>query len=217
MLMKRRTPPGWLETLRIWIWPRRSWLRSGQYVTKRILRLTATPHAVAAGVAAGAFTSFTPFIGFHFLVAFFLAWLIRGNLIASALGTFVGNPLSFPIIWAATYTVGTYLVGTHVGGAEPPALGEAMRNVAASVWHFDFAGAMAALGAIWTPILYPMLVGGTCIGVVIAIPIYFATRRAALLFREARRNKLMNKAREIRDRAQDLHQQKVMNNQIGNT
>ena len=71
-------------------------MRSGQYVTKRILRLTATPHAVAAGVAAGAFTSFTPFMGLHFLLAAVLAWMVRGNLLAPALGTFVGNPLTFP-------------------------------------------------------------------------------------------------------------------------
>ena len=57
---------------------------------------------VAAGVAAGAFTSFTPFMGLHFLFAALFAWAIRGNLLASALGTFVGNPLTFPFIWAAT-------------------------------------------------------------------------------------------------------------------
>ncbi len=204
MLLKRRTPPTWIESLRVWIWPRRSWLRSGQYVTKRILRLTATPHAVAAGVAAGAFTSFTPFMGFHFALAFVAAWLVRGNMIAAALGTFVGNPLTFPFIWAATFKLGHIVLQTHATPSEPPALGVAMKDVMQACMNFDGTAAMVALDNIWAPILYPMLVGGMIIGPTVALVIYFTTRRAAVMFRETRRNKLMAKATEIRDRAKSL-------------
>ncbi|MEL7229045.1 MAG: DUF2062 domain-containing protein, partial [Pseudomonadota bacterium] len=151
MLMKRRTPPGWWETVRVWVWPRRSWMRSGQYVTKRILRLTATPYAVSAGVAAGAFTSFTPFMGFHFFLAALLAWLIRGNLIASALGTFVGNPLTFPLIWAATYKVGHFVLQTDFHATEAPSLITAMSDVIAACWHFDGSGVVNGMSAIWSP------------------------------------------------------------------
>ncbi len=201
MLMKRRTPPSWTEWLRVWIWPRRSWLRSGQYVTKRILRLTASPHAVAAGVAAGAFTSFTPFMGLHFLLAAILAWLVRGNFIASALGTFVGNPITFPFIWAATYKTGQFILQADTAG-KAPALGRAMKRVMEACWNFDGTAAMTALGNIWTPILYPMLVGGMVVGPLVTIPLYLLTKRAALMFRESRRNKLMTKAAEIKAKAQ---------------
>ncbi len=204
MLLKRRKPPSWLENFRVWIWPRRSWLRSGQYVTKRILRLTATPHAVAAGVAAGAFTSFTPFMGLHFVVAAVLAWLIRGNILASALGTFVGNPLTFPLIWAAAYKTGNFVLSVKKENTEPPALTEAMGEVISAITSLDGAAAMSAFEHIWTPILYPMLIGGSIVGPVIAVPLYFITRRAAVLFREARRNKLIAKAAEMRDRAKEL-------------
>lgn len=202
--MKRRTPPTWFENLRIWLWPRRSWLRSGQYVTKRILRLTATPHAVAAGVAIGAFTSFTPFMGFHFLVAFALAWILRGNLIASALGTFVGNPLTFPIIWAATYKTGHFVLQTSGAAGDPPPLGAVMGDVVSACWNFDGTAALFALSNIWHPIIYPMLVGGLIIGPLVGVPIYFLTRRAALIFRESRRKKLMAKATQLRDRAKEM-------------
>ena len=201
MLMKRRTPPSWFEWLRVWIWPRRSWMRSGQYVTKRILRLTASPHAVAAGVAAGAFTSFTPFMGLHFLLAAVFAWLVRGNLIASALGTFVGNPLTFPFIWAATYKTGQFILQADTAG-EAPALGQAMKRVMSALWNLDGSAAMTALSNIWNPILYPMLVGGMIVGPLVTIPLYILTIRAALMFRESRRDKLMAKAAEIKERAQ---------------
>ena len=202
MLMKRRKPPTWRESFRVWIWPRRSWLRSSQYVTKRILRLTATPHAVAAGVAAGAFTSFTPFMGLHFILAFVLAWLLRGNLLASALGTFVGNPVTFPFIWAATYQTGHFILGLDQGATETPALASAMADILGSLYAFDGMGALAGLKLIWDPILFPMLIGGTIVGTLFSVPLYFITRRTAGLFRESRKNKLMDKAAEIKSHAQ---------------
>ncbi len=204
MLLKRRTPPTWIENFRVWIWPRRSWLRSGQYITKRILRLTATPHAVAAGVAAGVFASFSPLLGFHFILAFVIAWVVRGNIIASALGTFFGNPISFPFIWAATYKTGHFILQSPSHSLIPPALGSAMKDVIQASLNLDMEAALTALNHIWTPIIYPMLVGGTTLGLLVAFPIYFATRRAASMFRENRRNKLMVKATEIRDRAKQL-------------
>lgn len=204
MLLKRRSPPGWLEWARVWLWPRRSWMRSGQYVTKRVLRLTASPHAIAAGVAAGAMTSFSPLLGFHFIIAFTLAWLMRGNLIAAALGTFVGNPITFPFIWAATYKSGHYLLGSAPVADGAPGLGHAMKGVVAGMWQFDLAQMGAALNEIWAPLLYPMMIGGLLLGPLIAVPLYFATRRASMLFREARRDQLLAKATQLRDRAKAL-------------
>jgi uncharacterized protein (DUF2062 family) len=181
-------------------------MRSGQYVTKRILRLTATPHAVAAGVAAGAFTSFSPFMGLHFLIAFVLAWVVRGNLLASALGTFVGNPLTFPFIWAASYNTGQYLLHNADATAAAPDIVLAMKNVMSAVFELNGEAAIHALELIWDPLLLPMLVGGSLIGLVMAIPIYFLTRRAAALFRESRRNKLISKAAEIKARASAMRE-----------
>ena len=86
MLFKSRKPAEFWERLRIWFWPRRSFWRSAKYFSKRILRLRATPHAIAAGVAAGVFASFFP-LGVHFIIAAAVAWLFAGNLVAAALGT----------------------------------------------------------------------------------------------------------------------------------
>ena len=53
--------------------------------------------------------SFTPLLGLHFVLAVVFAFLIRGNFIAALIGTVVGNPLTFPLIWGLIYKVGTYL------------------------------------------------------------------------------------------------------------
>ena len=200
MLFKRRHPEGWSEWLRTLVWPRHSWMRSGQYVMKRALRITATPYAVAMGLAAGAFTSFTPFMGLHFLLAATLAWLLRGNLLASALGTFVGNPVTFPLIWATTLATGRSFLGLDTESA-PIHLGQAMSDVMAALWSFDTEQAARGLAAIWEPVFFPMLVGGLPWGLLCSTIIYFTAYRAALSFREARRTKLMAKATRIRDEA----------------
>jgi len=195
MLFRRRTPPGIGEKFRVWIWPRRSWARSGLYVSKRIFRLTGSPHTIAAGVAAGVFASFTPFMGFHFLLAFALAYVLAGNLIAAALGTFVGNPLTFPFIWASTFSLGRTLLG-HTTKAEAPfdQLGMIMKDAGNALWQLDFADFGLALTKIWEPLLKPMLVGGVPLGICVAIVFYIVTRRLAIFFHAARQKKLLNKA-----------------------
>lgn len=201
MLFKRRAPPTWLELLRISLWPRRSWFRSTQYVTKRVLRITATPHAIAAGVAIGVFTSFTPFLGLHFLFAFLLAWMFGGNLIATALGTFFGNPISFPLIWTATYQTGHFVLFSTPSTSGGSALVSGMGHVLSALWQFDFATALASLAEIWSPLLYPMLLGSVLLGPLAAVPLYMMTKRATIAFRERRRNQLMEKAKALRDQA----------------
>jgi uncharacterized protein len=145
-----------------------------QYFWKRILRLRATPHAIAAGVAAGAFAAFLPFLGLHVLIAAALAWVIRGNMLAAALGTAaVGNPLSYPLIWAATYAGGRFLLHSGPASSSPLHVGSQLR-------HMDFA-------ALWHPVLEPMTVGGIPLGIVAGAILYFPIRAAVSAFRNARR------------------------------
>jgi uncharacterized protein (DUF2062 family) len=93
------------------LWPRIGWRRSGRYIWHRAARLPDTPYRIAAGLACGAAISTTPLIGLHFLVSALLAWLVNGNIIASAVGTVVGNPWTFPFIWLWVYTLGCWILG----------------------------------------------------------------------------------------------------------
>lgn len=111
MLFQRRHPRSRLQRLRALVWPARGFARAGRYLIHRLYRLPASPHAIAAGFASGAAVSFTPFLGFHFLLAFALAWIVRGNMLAAALGTVVGNPWTFPLILPGIYRLGVWLMG----------------------------------------------------------------------------------------------------------
>ena len=95
------------------------WGLSPSRLLRRLHRLGSDPHAVAAGFASGAALSCTPLLGLHFLLSFALAWAVRGHMIAAALGTAVGNPLTFPVFISGAYAVGTLIFGVpdHLNGA----------------------------------------------------------------------------------------------------
>lgn len=182
MLFRRRKPADFWDRVRTWMWPRRSVGRSVQYFAKRVLRITATPHAIAAGVAAGVAASFTPYLGFHFVIAAAIALCLRGNVVASAFGTVVGNPITFPFIYGATLALGRFvLYGRHPGTIEP-------LNLGYSLTHFDFIH-------IWKPLLWPMTVGGLLLGSLAGLVVYLLTRWATSMFREERRKRLAERAR----------------------
>jgi uncharacterized protein (DUF2062 family) len=182
MLFRRRKPADFWDRVRTWLWPRRSHWRSAQYFVKRVLRITATPHAIAAGVAAGAFASFTPYLGFHFVIAALLALALRGNVLASAFGTAVGNPVTFPFIFAATLGLGRFvLYGRHPETFQPLNLGNTLA-------HLDF-------HHIWQPYLLPMTVGGLILGTLVGAIIYMVTRWGTAVFRAQRQKRLAERAR----------------------
>ena len=71
--------------------------------------MPASPYAISSGFACGSMVSFTPLLGLHFILAVIFAYIMRGNVIAALIGTVVGNPLTFPLIWGVIYKIGTYV------------------------------------------------------------------------------------------------------------
>ncbi|MGJ8532852.1 MAG: DUF2062 domain-containing protein [Alphaproteobacteria bacterium] len=171
MLFRRKHPEQFWQKLRVALWPRRNWWRSAQYISKRVLRLSASPHVVAMGFAAGVFASFTPFIGFHFVICFAIAYLMGGNMIAAALGTWVGNPITFPFIWFYTYKFGNLLLHGHEGALS-------MREVSGQLLHLSFGNLV--------DLLKPMTLGGFMAGVPMAIISYFVIRRLVFVYQRSR-------------------------------
>ena len=111
MLLGRRKPRKFYKILFNFIWPRSGIRRAVIYSRYRFVRLSGSPYSIAAGFACGVAVSFTPLIGFHFVGAALLAWLIGGNVIASAIGTAIGNPWTFPVIWFWILNLGRWIIG----------------------------------------------------------------------------------------------------------
>ena len=138
-----------------------TYARFGKKILIQLKKVNGTPYAVAAGFACGVAISFTPFIGFHLILAALTAWIIRGSIVSSAVGTLIGNPWTFPFIWIAVLSTGRFFLGldntdevnfTQTFDMAWDALKTLeFRNFSKSVW----------------PIIFPMMVG--------CVPFYIAS------------------------------------------
>jgi uncharacterized protein (DUF2062 family) len=175
MLFKRRKQLSPVERLRIALWPARSFERSFRYMILRLWRIQATPHSIALGCAVGVFAIFTPFLGFQMMLAALLALTFRGNVFASAVGTFAGNPLTYPIIWGSTFAVGNLFLGDSAN-AEISKLSTGAHALGRSLTDASPEGVASAVQGLW-PILKPMALGALPLGGLTAVLIYFIVRR----------------------------------------
>lgn len=153
----------------------------------RLGRLQATPYCLAGGFACGAAVSFLPFIGLHFILAALLALLLRASVLASALGTIVGNPWTFPLIWLSTYRLGRWMgFGTGAGAAERIDFGQVLAEAADAVWHLDMPHLVYA---VW-PVVKPMIVGGLVLGAAAWVFSYLLLKPVLTAYKEARNRRL---------------------------
>ena len=117
--------------------------------------------------------------------------MIGGNLIASAFGTFFGNPLTFPFIWLASYNFGSFLLGreqkSEINIGLPDGFWGNMLTSPAVAWSqfWDSVG----------PVIVPMLIGGLPLGFTIAVIAYFPVKAAVATFQQRRKDRLFMRAK----------------------
>jgi len=145
-------------------------MRAASYLHHRIARIDGTPYAIASGFACGAAVSFTPFVGLHFIIASIIAWIVRGNIFTSAIGTAVGNPWTFPFIWAVTYNLGVKILG----GQPTEDIMVRMDEMFSSITIVDLVSNPAqALGPFLDTVFAPMLLGGVIMGGALWVVFYW--------------------------------------------
>ncbi|NIZ11283.1 DUF2062 domain-containing protein [Pseudooceanicola sp. HF7] len=125
MVFKRRDRRPFWKIISDFLWPRGGWTRAFHYTKHRLRRLPDSPEKISRGIAAGVFTVFTPFYGLHFVVSALLALIVRGNVIAAILATFVSNPVTFVPISVISLQTGYFIVNTAAehGIGEPAKYG----------------------------------------------------------------------------------------------
>ena len=194
-----RNAPGLIKRIKAFIWPKKGFIRAWKYLAIRLSRLKTSRHAIAAGFASGVAVSFTPLLGLHIIFACALAFITRGSMIAAALGTLVGNPLTFPIFFGATYWVGarihdfaaadpTDALKVIVGGldddAEAEAAADAVLDAAEDILEGTWS--LAALDVLW-PVVSTMLIGAILLVPVAYALSYLAARMILLSFGNRRK------------------------------
>ncbi|MFT3690554.1 MAG: DUF2062 domain-containing protein [Paenirhodobacter sp.] len=196
MVFKRRDRRPLPVALREALWPRGGWSRALSYLRLRLNRLPDRPERIARGIFVGILVSFTPLFGAHFLLAAGLAWVLRGNLVAALLATFVGNPLTFPLIALSSIRLGHWLLGSRYAPAQVEGLSATFSGAFGDLGHnlmALFTGDTphwAGLERFFEGLFLPYLVGGLAVGTVcgllgygLALPLisaYQNRRRARL-------------------------------------
>jgi uncharacterized protein (DUF2062 family) len=158
MSFARRAKKPLSARLQDMVWPRMGWGRALRYRGRQLMRISGSPHAVAAGAAAGIFAAFSPLFGFHYIIAACLAFALGGSILASAAVTTLANPLTMPMFWAASYEVGTlFFEGSP---------------------HFSAKTLLEQHSwAALEPFIAPLMVGSFVLGAGLALAIYFPVRK----------------------------------------
>ena len=179
-MFKRRKPLTKLQHVRELFWPSMGWRRAFRYIYLRMIRLSDSTHNIAMGLAIGVSISFNPLLGTHFMQAALFAWLMRANILASLIGTFAGNPWTFPFLWWAGIKFGSYLfyvLGLPASDALPK--------------HFDFEVLMHFVRNDPLRVIIPWTIGGYVLGL-LSMPVTYM-----LSYRAIRAGKLARKQAKL--------------------
>ena len=193
MIFKRRNNRLTLSRFKDFLIPRKGWRRAVDYIIYRLKRLPDTPHKIAVGLSIGVFCSFTPFFGLHIFLAALLAYLCKGNIVAALLGTFFGNPITWPFIATFSVKLGQAILGYPVTNFEA-----SLEQILAAANAF-MVGIKSFFGfgkSDWTlvfnfvgELFLPYFIGGLVLGIVVALLSYFIFRPVIYAYKVAKAKK----------------------------
>ncbi|MCC8193124.1 MAG: DUF2062 domain-containing protein [Deltaproteobacteria bacterium] len=143
-----------------------------RYWYLRLVRIQASPHNIALGLAAGVFVGLLPVLPFQTVIAIALAFVVRGSKIAAALGTWVSNPLNWVPVYMMFYYVGRAVVPFDVPPFNPSQL--EMAEMIEMGWKF----------------FTVMMVGGLVVATPSAVFSYFIALKGVQAYRTRRQARL---------------------------
>ena len=187
--------------------------RAIEYVGIRLKRIPDTPHKISLGMSCGIFASFTPLFGLHFLIAGLLSYLLRANVLASLIGTFVGNPITFPIITVFNLKLGEWILGSsEYSSGDGGKIFEGFLDFIFLIYKSFFTEGsigennVPRMNEFLNGVFIPYSLGGLILGILIAVISYFLLRPLVATYQKKRsalkakrfKKKLMRKRYETR-------------------
>jgi uncharacterized protein (DUF2062 family) len=207
LVFKRRDPKSWPRAALELLWPKGGWSRAFQYVKHRVHRLPDSPERIARGIFAGVFTTFTPLYGFHFFIAALLARLMHGNILASLMATFFGNPLTYVPIGIASLTTGNWLLGTEVDSENHRSFGGKFVDASADLkdnflaMFTDATADWSRLSVFYDEIFFPYLIGGILPGLLCGSICYYLSVPIIRAYQKRRKGAIKAKLEALKAKA----------------
>jgi uncharacterized protein (DUF2062 family) len=163
-------------------------------VYERFIRIRGEPREVALGFALGIFVGMTPTIGVQTPIAIFLAALFKWSKLSAAIGVWISNPLTAPVIYSVTYITGAKLLSLNPVFNMP--LSPTWSTLKAMLQK-----APQTLGA--------MTVGGAIIGIPIAIISYYLSYVALEKYQKDVKAKLASQKAKLADTREKVKKKMV--------
>lgn len=208
-MFKRRKPRSYGQLASQMIYPPGGWRRASAYVAHRLRRLPDQPHRIARGVAAGIMVNFTPLFGFHFLSAAAVAWIIRGNVLAALLATFVGNPVTLPFIALMSVKLGREILGQE-GELTPQFIFHEFSKATGELWH-NLSALFGPSEMHWynlsdflAQVFWPYMVGGVILGSIAGVITHYLTVPIFIAYQRRREKKMAERIARASARAAQL-------------
>lgn len=189
MLFQRREKQPIQQKVRNFVWPTMGLRRLFDYYRHRSIRIPASDHSIAAGLAIGCFVSWTPLFGTHLIQCLILCWISRTNVIAAFIGTVFGNLLTTPALMFIAYQAGKIVLSLlgydHL--IEPHAA--------------DGASELSEHSLRAPRVFLPTLIGGYTVGILTFPLFYYPFLYMVKAARATRRARIQKK---VHDHARDI-------------
>ena len=151
---------------------------------ERFIMIRGEPREVALGFALGIFVGMTPTVGVQTPIAIFIAALFKWSKLSAAIGVWISNPLTVPLIYGVTYITGAKLLSLDPVFDMP-------LSPTWSTLKVMLQKAPQAFGA--------MTVGGALLGIPLAIISYYLSYAAVDRYQKDVKEKLVRQKAKLAD------------------
>lgn len=182
----------WRKRARRYIAPcggyRRFYKRAFNYIVLRLKRRPGSPEYIAKGFAIGVAINFWPILFTHFICGFVICRLIAADILAMFIGTMLGNPWTFAIVYPLMYKLGKTLLGMRPRHRAESL--DSIEEVWAQIWPIK---SLDNLYFAFHEIILPMMLGGFLLALPAGILGYYIARNAVRVYQAQRRRSLTRK------------------------
>ena len=159
-----------------------SWRRRSRILLLELLGREEPIERVAAAIGLGVAIGFSPFLGFHLLLALGLATLLQLNRLDAAIGTLAGNPWTFSPVFALGYRLGRALLHHDPHRVPPMNWNVLLHSDFKWIFHPLETARLVFGPRAFIPRLHAFLLGTTVLSILIGAAAYFLALGALKLY-----------------------------------
>lgn len=187
----RRQKPALYQRIKLTLRPAKGYSRIWPYLVWRVKRLPGTPEFIAMGLAIGVGINFWPLLFTHLVIGYIFCRLLKGSVIAMFIGTLLGNPWTFAIVYPIMYRIGKVVLGAkNLHHRHSELVVQSMETLWSRIWPIE---SWQNFVIIFQELFLPLVIGGFLLGLPCILVTYYMTRKALHTYQEQKRKALLNK------------------------